>query len=75
MTELDEIEEAKQVLTKNGYFVETLFSIEHVQMNFDCTDEEAQKCLEKVFNNEYTTDTINDTIKIIANSMNLKHKE
>jgi hypothetical protein len=71
----EEVEKDKALLRKEGYFVDTLYSIEHVQMNFDCTDEEAHTVLEKVFTNEYTTDTINDTIKIIANSLNLKPKE
>ena len=75
MTELDEIEEAKQVLAKNGYFVAIMFTVDDVQNNFDCTDEEAMKVLDKVFNNEYVTEQIFDSIKIIANSMNLKHKE
>ena len=75
MTELDEIEEAKQVLAKNGYFVAIMFTVDDVQNNYDCTDEEAFKVLEKVFTNEWIDGEINDSISIIANSMNLKHKE
>lgn len=75
MTELDEIEEAKQVLAKNGYFVAIMFTVDDVQNNYDCTDEEAFKVLEKVFTNEWISGEINDSISIIANSMNLKHKE
>ena len=75
MTELDEIEEAKQVLAKNGYYTACLWTTFDVQNNFNCTDEEAMKVLDKVFNNEYVTEQIFDSIKIIADSMNLKHKE
>lgn len=75
MTELDEIEEAKQVLAKNGYFVAIMFTVDDVQNNYDCTDEEAFKVLEKVFQNKYVDQEISDAVKIIADSMNLKHKE
>lgn len=75
MTELDEIEEAKQVLAKNGYFVAIMFTVDDVQNNYDCTDEEAFRVLEKVFTNEYVEQQIKDYVDIIASSMNLKHKE
>jgi hypothetical protein len=71
----EEIEKAKALLRKEGYFVDTLYSIEHVQMNFDCTDEEAMKVLERVFNNEYVIQQIFESISIIADSLNLKPKE
>lgn len=63
------------MLEAEGYYVGNLWHISDVQMNFDCTEQEAMKVLDKTFNNEYVNESISDSIKIIADSMNLKHKE
>ena len=67
--------EAKKLLEAEGYYVGNLWHISDVQMNFDCTEQEAMKVLDKTFNNEYVNEQIFDSIKIIADSMNLKHIE
>ena len=63
------------MLEAEGYYVGNLWHISDVQMNFDCTEQEAMKVLDKTFNNEYVNEQIFDSIKIIADSMNLKHIE
>jgi hypothetical protein len=72
---MNEIEKAIETLTIEGYYVEKPWHIEDVQQNYDCTDEEAMEVLDKTFSNEYVNQQIFDSISIIANSMNLKHKE
>ena len=72
---MTEIEKAKELLIAEGYFAEIPWHIEDVQQNYDCTDEEAMEVLRKVFHNEYVNEQIFDSISIIADSMNLKHKE
>lgn len=66
--------DAKIMLEAEGYYVGNLWHISDVQMNFDCTEQEAMKVLDKTFNNEYVNQSIFDSIKIIADSMNLKRK-
>jgi len=67
--------DAKKLLEAEGYYVGNLWHISDVQMNFDCTDAEAMEVLDKTFNNEWINEQINDSITIIAESLNLKHKE
>jgi hypothetical protein len=67
--------DAKKLLEAEGYYVGNLWHISDVQMNFDCTDEEAMKVLVKVFNNDWIEQYINDSINIMAESLNLKHIE
>jgi hypothetical protein len=69
---MDKIEKAKQVLAKHGYYTKSLWVTYDVQMNFECTDEQALEVLDKVFSSENTMETIFDNIKIVAHSMDLK---
>lgn len=72
MEKQEEIEKAKQTLAKYGYYTKSLWITYDVQMNFECTDEQALQVLDKVFSNENTMETIFDNIKIVADIMNLK---
>jgi hypothetical protein len=72
MTRQEEIEKAKQTLTKYGYYTKSLWVTYDVQMSFKCTDEQALQVLDKVFSNENTMETIFDNIQIIGDSMDLK---
>lgn len=71
MTELDEIEKAKQVLAENGYYTDSLWVSYDVQMNFQCTQEEALKVLDNVFKSESISELIFYGIKIEAEKMKL----
>jgi hypothetical protein len=70
-----EIEKAKQVLRNAGYFVDSLWSIEDVQQNYNCTDEEAMEILESALTNEYTQEQIFDAIDEYARYIGLTRKE
>ena len=72
---MTEIDKAKEFLKSKGYFTYTLWSTDDVTMNYDCTEEQAMRVLEKVFNNEWINEQIFDSITIIAESLNLKRKE
>lgn len=65
----------KKSLEAEGYYVGNLWHISDVQMNFNCTDAEAMEVLDRTFNNEWINEQINDSITIIAESLNLKRKE
>jgi hypothetical protein len=67
--------DAEKLLKAQGYYVGNLWHISDVQMNFDCTDAEAMEVLDRTFNNEWINEQISDSITIIAESLNLKHKE
>ncbi len=66
--------DAKKLLEAEGYYTGNLWHISDVQRNFDCTDAEAIEVLDRVFNNEWINEQISDSITIIAESLNLKHK-
>jgi hypothetical protein len=66
------VEEAKSVLKAAGFFVENLWSVEDVRSKFDCTDEEAQYCLEKALTNDAAMEQIWMGIDIFGEMENLK---
>lgn len=72
---MDEIEQAKQVLAKHGYYVASLWVNYDVQMNFECTNEQALEVLDKVLCSEAVVEYIFDSIKLQAEEMNLKPVE
>jgi hypothetical protein len=52
------VEQAKQVLRDNGYYVDNLWSVEDVVSNYNCTDEEAQEVLDGALQNDATMEQI-----------------
>jgi hypothetical protein len=56
------IEQAKQVLRDNGYFVDNLWNVADVQDRYKCTDEEAQDVLYSALSNEWIVQEIHSTI-------------
>jgi len=83
-------EEGQQIFNDEYDKVETLFNecgiysaigtpmltnIDDVQSRFECTDEEAQEVLNKVFTDEWLTGEIGQVIYIAGESMDLKPKE
>jgi hypothetical protein len=52
------VEQAKQVLEANGYYVENLWSVKDVQTRFKCTDDEAQEILDQALSSESTMEQI-----------------
>lgn len=67
----EEVSEAKEFLEKNGYFTETLWSINDVMDKYKCTKEEAQKVLKNALNNEATYDQIWLAIDIASEDLKL----
>lgn len=70
-----DIENAKQVLRENGYFVDNLWSVQDVMLNYDCTEEEAQEVLSKALQNEATMEQIWFAIHFEGGFRNLKRIE
>jgi hypothetical protein len=69
------IEQAKQVLRDNGYFVDNLWNVTDVQEMFECTDEEAQEVLLASMTNEQTMEQIWYSIDEFGSMDNLKRKD
>lgn len=55
-------EQAKELLKKNGYYIDNLWHVDDVQQRCYCTEEEAQEILDMSLTNEGTMEHINDTI-------------
>jgi len=70
-----DIENAKELLKKEGYFVDNLWQTCDVTINYECTEEQAQKILDGVFRNEATFEQIWMAISYEAESMNLKRRD
>lgn len=69
------IYEAKQVLKKEGYFVDNLWHVSDVKDNYECTDEQAQEVLSASLQNEATMEQIWFAIHFEGGFRNLKRIE
>ena len=56
------IEEAKELLRQNGFYVDNLWHVEDVKSKSDVTDDEAYHILESALTNEWIVEQINVTI-------------
>lgn len=73
---LEEIENAKEILRREGYFVNNLWHIDDVKTFYKCNDEQAMEVLDHVLNgNDYISFAVWDIIDIVARQMELKKKE
>jgi hypothetical protein len=70
-----DIEEAKQTLRDAGYFVDNLWHVSDVTINYDCTEEQAKEVLSKALSNEHIFSEIWFAIRYAAEYKDLKHKE
>lgn len=68
------IREAKEVLRKQGYFVDNLWSVEDVTDRFDCSDEVAQEILYRALTHPYIVERIHEMIQDIAIDYRLNEK-
>jgi hypothetical protein len=66
-----EINQAKNVLRKNGYFVENLWRIEDVKTRFKCDDETAQDILLRALTRGDVVTRTNEVIREISEEENL----
>lgn len=69
------IEQAKETLKAVGYFVDNLWHIEDVKINYDCTDEQAQDILLDTLTNEAVMERIWQSIEITAEYHEVKLKQ
>lgn len=72
---MNTIEQAKQVLRDNGYYVDNLWSVEDVVSNYNCTDEEAQEVLDGALQNDATMEQIWYAIDFHAEEIGLTKVE
>ena len=72
---INDIESAKQLLKDNGYFVDNLWQTEDVKMNYHCTEEQAQKVLNRVFQYDAIYELVWEGIGYEAEKINLKHRD
>jgi|21_taG_2_1085346.scaffolds.fasta_scaffold246840_1 hypothetical protein len=72
---LDAIEQAKTVLTNEGFNTSNLWQVEDVTQNYDCSDEQAQIVLDEVLKSQYIVEKIFEEIDIVAKEHKLKKKE
>ena len=72
---MNTIEQAKQVLRDNGYYVDNLWSVEDVVSNYNCTDDEAQEVLDGALQNDATMEQIWYAINFHAEEIGLTRVE
>lgn len=72
---MSEIEKAKEVLRKAGYFIDNLWHINDVKDRFECDDETAQSILYDSLTNEYIVEKVFCQIIDFASCEDLKEKE
>ena len=65
----------KDELENRGWFTEIMWHIEDVQMNYNCSEADAQGVLERVFKSEQVNQVINDMIYDEASSCLPPHED
>jgi hypothetical protein len=74
MTNFQEIQQAKDLLQDNGYFVANLWQTMDVTDRYECEEEEALEVLEGALTNDAVMDNIWFAINFHAEDMGLKPK-
>jgi hypothetical protein len=60
------VEEAKEVLRANGYFVDNLWHVDDVKLRYNCDDEVAQDILDRALTNDATMEQVWFSIDMVA---------
>lgn len=60
-------DQAKELLKKNGYYIDNLWHVDDVQQRCYCTEEEAQDILDMSLNNEGTMHQVWESIDYFIN--------
>lgn len=71
---MNEIQKAKEVLRKAGYFVDNLWHINDVKDAFECDDTTAQDILNHSLTNDYIVEKIFESIWDYSKNKNLNEK-
>tara|TARA_R110000803_G_scaffold41124_3_gene88586 strand:- start:995 stop:1213 length:219 start_codon:yes stop_codon:yes gene_type:complete len=69
-----EINNAKELLRKEGYYIDNLWRVWDVQERYNCEDNDAYEVLDKAVSSEYIQESIFELIDNIAEDFKLKHK-
>jgi hypothetical protein len=72
--EFSNVERAKGVLRRQGFFVDNLWHINDVFNVRECDDDQAMQVLKDAFSNEFLTEDILDSISSAADFLNLPLK-
>lgn len=70
-----ETNDAKEILTNNGYYTDNLWTIHDVMDKFDCNEEQAYKVLDSALQNGAMVAEIHFTISEICSDKNYLEKE
>ncbi|MDO6737059.1 hypothetical protein [Wenyingzhuangia sp. 2_MG-2023] len=68
---VDKIQQAKDLLKDNGYFVDNLWTIHDVKKIFECSTNQAQEILKESLVNDSITDQVNLNIRLSGENKNL----
>lgn len=68
------VEQAKEVLRKKGYFVDNLWNVSDVKQRYVCDEDTAQDILYKSLTNDATMEQIWLSIDIFSEDLNLTKK-
>jgi hypothetical protein len=70
------VEQAKEVLRENGYFVDNLWHVDDVKLRYNCDDDEqAQDILNGALTNDATMEQIWFAIDMVATDDGLELRE
>ena len=69
-----EINNAKELLRKEGYYIDNLWRVWDVQERYNCEDNDAYEVLDKAVSSEYIQERIFELIDNITEDFKLKHK-
>ena len=75
MKNQEKIKEAKELLKKEGFFVDNLWHIDDIKSNFKCDDDDAQEVLYSALTNEATMDQIWYAIRFHAEDEGLEENQ
>ena len=70
------VEQAKEVLKANGYFVDNLWHVDDVKLRYNCDDDEvAQDILDRALTNDATMEQVWFALDMVAQDEGLELKE
>lgn len=69
------VQQAIEVLRKDGYYVDNMWHRDDVTEKFHCTDEQADEILNNVLNSDWICDRIQETIFDEGRLMELELKD
>ena len=70
------VEQAKEVLKANGYFVDNLWHVDDVKLRYNCDDDEvAQDILDRALTNDATIEQVWFALDMVAQDEGLELKE